>query len=106
MFVVLWQFQVKRGLEKEFEKVYGPEGSWVALFRSSPDYLGTRLLHDIASPGVYFTMDFWDSQASYDVFRRENGSKYTEIDRRCESLTESELAAGSFQTSAPPPSFP
>ncbi|MFZ0821329.1 MAG: antibiotic biosynthesis monooxygenase [Candidatus Acidiferrales bacterium] len=106
MFVVLWQFQVKHGLEKEFEKVYGPEGAWADLFRASPAYRGTRLLRDTSIPGCYFTMDFWDSQAAYDAFRSENAFAYAEIDRRCESLTESESHVGRFESSAPPPSSP
>jgi heme-degrading monooxygenase HmoA len=106
MFVVLWQFQVKRGLEKEFEKVYGSEGAWTGLFRASPAYRGTRLLRDTSIPGGYFTMDFWESQTEYNAFRKESAAAYAEIDRRCESLTESESHVGSFETSAPPPSLP
>jgi heme-degrading monooxygenase HmoA len=106
MFVILWQFQVKRGLEKEFEKVYGPEGSWADLFRASPAYRGTRLLLDASVPGHYFTMDFWDSQSAYDAFLSEKAAAYAEIDSRCESLTESDSNVGSFETSAPPPSLP
>ncbi len=103
MFVILWRFQVNSGLEKEFEMVYGPEGAWGGLFRASPAYRGTRLLRDTSLPGIYFTMDFWDSQAAYDAFRSENASAYAELDRRCDALTESEARMGSFETPVAPP---
>jgi heme-degrading monooxygenase HmoA len=102
MFVVLWEFQVKSGLEKEFEKVYGPEGDWAALFRGSPAYRGTRLLRDMSSPRRFFTMDSWDSQAAYDAFRGQNAATYSDLDKRCEVFTEGELHLGSFETSAAP----
>jgi heme-degrading monooxygenase HmoA len=98
MFVILWQFQVKCGLEKEFEKAYGPEGAWAVLFRASPAYRGTRLLRDSSHSGRYFTMDSWDSQAEYDAFRSQNAASYADIDRECEVLTESEIDIGRFET--------
>jgi hypothetical protein len=102
MFVILWQFQVKRALEKEFEKVYGPEGAWAGLFRASPAYRGTRLLRDSSLPGCYFTMDLWDSKATYDTFRSENAAAYAALDTRCEALTETESHLGSFETPVAP----
>jgi heme-degrading monooxygenase HmoA len=102
MFVVLWEFQVKSGLEKEFEKVYGPEGSWAALFLGSPAYRGTRLLRDTSLPGRFFSMDFWDSQAAYDAFHGQNAASYANLDRQCEMLTETETHVGSFETAAAP----
>jgi len=103
MFVVLWQFQVKSGLEKEFEKVYGPDGAWASLFRASPAYRGTRLLRDTSIPSSYLTMDFWDSQAAYGAFRKDNASRYSELDRRCEAITERESRLGGLEVPAPPP---
>jgi heme-degrading monooxygenase HmoA len=97
MFLILWQFEVKAGLEKEFEKVYGPEGAWTTLFRGSPAYRGTRLLRDTSLPGRYYTMDFWTSQLEFEAFRGENAAAYAELDRRCEALTESESHVGSFE---------
>jgi hypothetical protein len=97
MFVILWQFQVKGGLEKEFEKAYGPEGPWADLFRASPAYRGTRLLRDASLPAICFTLDCWAMQADYDAFRSENAAAYSTIDRQCEVLTESETSIGSFE---------
>jgi hypothetical protein len=60
MFVALWEYEVKRGCEERFEKVYGPEGRWARLFRSDPDYQETRLLRDAAGGAIYVTLDFWN----------------------------------------------
>ena len=32
MFLVLWEFEVKPGREKRFERVYGPDGDWASCF--------------------------------------------------------------------------
>jgi heme-degrading monooxygenase HmoA len=106
MFVVLWQFQVKSGLEEKFEKVYGPEGAWADLFRASPAYRGTRLLRDASIPGSYYTMDYWDSKTAYETFRNENVAAYAALDGRCEELTNREAHVGSFETPTPPASSP
>jgi hypothetical protein len=34
MFLVLWEYEVKPGSEKRFEKAYGPAGDWAQLFRT------------------------------------------------------------------------
>jgi hypothetical protein len=36
MFVVLWEFEVKRGSEERFERVYGPGGDWTPYFAAKP----------------------------------------------------------------------
>ncbi len=64
MFVALWEFEVKPGCEKRFQKVYGPEGDWAKLFRNDANYQETRLLHDTEHPAIYLTLDFWASLAS------------------------------------------
>jgi hypothetical protein len=46
MFLILWEFEVKPGEERAFEKVYGPEGPWVELFQGDPHYRQTLLLKD------------------------------------------------------------
>ena len=33
MFIVIWKFVPKTGLEKEFEKIYGQHGLWTELFK-------------------------------------------------------------------------
>jgi len=37
-FVALWEFEVKPGCKKRFQKVYSPGGDWANLFRNDPNY--------------------------------------------------------------------
>ena len=97
MFVARWEYEVKRGCEKDFEKVYGPEGEWVLFFRRSAEYMGTRLVKDVASSRRFFTVDYWSSEAAYLKFREENAEEYARIDARCEMLTVRERKMGSCE---------
>ncbi|MBZ5702848.1 MAG: antibiotic biosynthesis monooxygenase [Acidobacteriia bacterium] len=100
MFVILWEFEVKPGLEARFESVYGPEGGWARLFALSPAYLGTRLLRECQRPGVYLTLDQWSSREAYDGFRRGHAAEYAALDAAGEELTLRERHLGSFEGEA------
>lgn len=97
MFVILWEFQVKRGVLEEFERVYGAEGEWARLFRCDAAYRGTRLARDAAREGTYLTLDFWATRAAYEAFRARNAAEYEEMDRKCEGLTEQEAPLGCYE---------
>ncbi len=99
-FVVVWEFWVTAGAERQFEAVYGPRGAWVALFASDPAYRGTRLVRDMSEPRRYLTFDHWASSTAYDSFRQRHVAEYLVIDRECERLTESEKEIGRFASVA------
>ena len=46
MIAIMWQFEVKRGRESDFEELYGIEGEWTAMNRHARSYLGTSFLRD------------------------------------------------------------
>jgi hypothetical protein len=98
MFVVLWEFDVKPGYEPAFESTYGPDGSWVALFRRDTSYLETRLLHDPFHNQIYVTADFWTSRDAYTSFQTSHHAEYRAIDASCEALTVQERKLGEFET--------
>ncbi|MGB2677402.1 MAG: antibiotic biosynthesis monooxygenase [Candidatus Acidiferrum sp.] len=105
MFVILWEFEVKPGSEPAFERVYGPQGDWVRLFRSDPQFRMTRLLQDSSRPRIYCTMDFWDSEVAYENFKNIHRAAYQALDQATEGLTLSERHLGSFlQSDAATPS--
>jgi ribosomal-protein-alanine acetyltransferase len=95
-FTVVWEFRVKSGKQRAFEKAYGTEGVWVQLFRRSRNYLGTELIRDHDTPLRYRTLDRWNSRAAYDNFRKKNREAYQRIDAQCEALTTSEKLIGEF----------
>lgn len=70
-YAYLWEFHVRAESRDEFERHYGPEGSWAALFRRAPGYLGTHLLRDRATDGRYLTIDRWQSEAAYRAFHAQ-----------------------------------
>lgn len=96
MFVVVWQFEIAEEKIPAFEATYGPAGAWAQLFRSSPQYLGTELLHDAYITGGYLTIDRWASEEDFRAFRKQNDHAYEALDRSCDDLTTRETRIGAY----------
>lgn len=92
--VILWEFLVSPGHEREFEEMYGPKGAWATLFAKSPDYIETELLRDSISPSRYVTIDRWTHADGFALFRDQHRAEYEMLDARCESLTQKETKIG------------
>lgn len=101
MYLLVWEFRVRAGAEEPFERLYGPAGEWVALFRRAPGYVGTELLRDDAEPRRYLTIDRWESRELYAAFRRGNESAYRTLDREGDALTEHERLLGELTPVVP-----
>ena len=95
-YVIVWEFRVRRGKAKQFEKAYGLHGDWVRLFRQNPAYIRTELIQDVHEASRYLTLDFWASEAAYEGFRESRQDEYKIIDARCEQTTEEEREVGRF----------
>jgi heme-degrading monooxygenase HmoA len=100
-FARLWEFSVVPLRQAEFERHYGPDGSWVQLFRRAPGYLGTELLHDRADSLRYVTIDRWQSAEDWQAFRLRFSEQYEALDRRCEELTAREAPLGEYAALPP-----
>ena len=98
MFVIIWEFLVRRDRAEEFEAVYGPQGEWAQLFMRSDDYHGTDLHRDLTRPTRYISVDRWSDAAAFDRFRQQNSSDYAALDRSCQTLTERETQLGNFES--------
>ena len=92
MHVAVWRFTTND--PEEFERHYGPEGTWAQLFRRSAEYVRTDLLTD---GSAYVTLDWWTSRAAYHAFRRDHAEDYARVDRQCEALTLTEEDLGRFE---------
>jgi heme-degrading monooxygenase HmoA len=92
----LWEFQVRPERQADFERRYGPDGEWVALFRQAPGYIETLLLRDRSQGLRYVTMDSWETFDAYRTFRSQFSRQYEELDRSCEGLTTQEASLGEF----------
>jgi heme-degrading monooxygenase HmoA len=95
-YLIIWEFQVRAGMEQGFERVYGSDGDWARLFIQDESYFGTHLVRSLNRERTYVTLDFWRSQPAYDKFRKRHFVKYTALDQKCEDLTESERKIGEF----------
>ncbi|MEN8145258.1 MAG: antibiotic biosynthesis monooxygenase [Gemmatimonadota bacterium] len=98
MFVYLWEYRVAPENRADFEREYGPDGSWVALFSGSPNYLGTTLLQDRSEPDRFLTIDRWESERFYTEFVESVRAEFDAIDARCEELTQAETLLGHFRS--------
>lgn len=95
-YVRIWEFRVRPGFERQFEKIYGSKGAWARLFRKARGYRGTTLFRDAAARGRYLTLDYWTSLSAYETFRRRYAAEFAALDRECASLNEQEIQIGAF----------
>ena len=97
MIQIIWEFRVADGRETDFERHYGPSGTWVQLFRRASEFIGTDLLADADVPGRYLTVDRWKDLKAYESFRQEFAAEYKRIDEEMEAMTERERRVGVFE---------
>lgn len=94
MFTTVWRFTVRPDATAEFERHYGPDGTWVQLFKSTPGYIDTALYRDITRDGEYLTIDRWVDERTFRAFRESHGADYERLDRELASLTTEESHLG------------
>jgi hypothetical protein len=68
--VVVREFRVRQGCDKDFELVFAADGIWADLLRTrSQGYIGTELKAVAPDERRYEVRDFWQSHRSFEVFR-------------------------------------
>ena len=87
MTVRVWRYDVPGDAREEFEREYGPDGSWARLFATSPGFVATSLYVDVASPTSYLTVDEFADHEAWRQFRAEHDAAYREIGERLRHLT-------------------
>ncbi|HEX9166100.1 MAG TPA: antibiotic biosynthesis monooxygenase [Gemmatimonadales bacterium] len=102
MIAIVWEFLVKDEAESAFQRAYGPDGDWAALFRGHPGYGGTSLLQDKTVRGRFLTIDHWESESLFRRMHEASQQEYARLDALFEALTVSERKIGVFETSANP----
>ena len=88
MVAVIWQFDVKQGREKEFEKLYGADGEWTALNRQTRSYLGSSFLQDQNRSSRYLVIEYWSEMLVYEKHRESRLAKIDAIDTQRAELVE------------------
>ena len=82
MIAVVWQFDVKKGREADFERFYGADGEWTSVNRHSRSYLGTSFLRDQNREARYLVVEYWSEMLVYEQHRSFSGDEM----RRLETL--------------------
>ena len=96
MIAVVWQFDVKKGREKEFEKLYGVDGDWTALNRQTRSYLGSSFLHDQNRPSRYLLTEFWSEMVVYEEHRAVRSALINSIEARRAELVDAVQPLGIY----------
>lgn len=96
-YTYVWEYRIHAQAVREFLGAYGPEGTWVRLFRKVPGYIGTRLLQDLQELDRYLTIDQWESEAAFLAFRERYAREFEALDQHCEAFTRLEAELGRFR---------
>ncbi len=96
-FLYLWAYEVLPGKLEDFLELYGPNGSWAALFRRADGYVSTELLLDLDRATRFVTIDRWESRDAFMRFRTQFTKEFARLDRLGEKLTSREILLGEFR---------
>ena len=96
MIAVIWQFDVKKGREDEFEKLYGADGDWTALNRRTRSYLGTSFLRDQSGSARYLLIEYWSEMLVYEQHKAFRDGAIENLDARVNELVVSTEPLGVF----------
>jgi quinol monooxygenase YgiN len=93
---VVWQFQVRPGQQKAFEKFYGADGEWSQLGRRSRSFLGSSFLQDQASDTQYLLIEYWSEMVVYERHRQSFVTDMRTLEERRDQLCESIVPLGIY----------
>jgi len=82
MIAIMWQFDVKKGREKDFENLYGVDGDWTALNRQTRSYLGSSFLRDQNQSSRYLVIEYWSEMLVYEQHRASRSAMIDSIEAR------------------------
>lgn len=97
MVEIFYRYRVHQSQMRAFEHAYGPTGPWAKLFGRHPGYKRTRLFRHKNEPGIYVTVDVWDSKADWDAFRRLYSEDYRRLDKQLALLKLEEHLLGYYE---------
>jgi heme-degrading monooxygenase HmoA len=96
MFVVIWEYTVRPEGLREFERVYGADGEWAAMFGRCEGFVETELLRDTEQPDRFVTIDYWRLPDHYVGGLASLGDAYRSLDERCAAFMVTERHVGNF----------
>jgi quinol monooxygenase YgiN len=96
MIAIVWQFDVKPGLNEAFEQFYGVDGDWTAANRHSRSYLGTSFLRDQNNDARYLVIEYWSEMVVYEQHKTYRQAERAALDVRRAELVASVEPLGVF----------
>ena len=96
MIAILWQFDVRKGREKEFERFYGADGEWTLVNRHSRSYLGSSFLRDQTQSSRYMLIEYWSEMLVYEEHRASRAAAIVSLEERSAALVDSVEPLGIF----------
>ena len=96
MVAVVWQFEVRPGAEKEFERFYGADGDWTKLSRRSRSFLGSSFLRDIAVDTRYLLVEYWGEMVVYEKHLSDVGGEMKSLEAQRERFVNRMETVGVF----------
>jgi len=96
MIAVVWQFDVKKGLESEFEEFLGVNGEWTKVSRQTRSYVGSSFLRDQNRPRRYLVIEYWSELVVLEKYRPFRSNAIAKLERRRDAMADSVVAMGVF----------
>jgi hypothetical protein len=96
MIAIMWQFDVKKGRESEFEHLYGVDGEWTTMNRHTRSYLGSSFLHDQNRSSRYIVIEYWSEMIVYEQHKASRSAAIASLEERSAMLVESVEPLGIF----------
>ena len=96
MIAIVWQFEIKKGQETEFERLYGVDGEWTAMNRQTRSYLGSSFLHDQNRSSRYIVVEYWSEMLVYEHHRSSRSAAIAALEERSRMLVDSVEPLGIF----------
>ena len=100
-FVIVREFRVNAGCERDFELVFGPGGVWAVLVQTrSEGYVRTELQTASLADRSFRIFDIWQSHWDFEAFRESYQDDVEQFRRWLanKDLVDHETLVGSFYT--------
>ena len=96
MIALVWQFEVKAGMNEAFEAFYGADGPWTSLSRRSRSFLGSSFLRDLAVSNRYLVIEYWSEMVVYERHHADFEDEIGQMERRRAALVDASQPLGLF----------
>lgn len=96
MIAIMWQFEVRKGREAEFEDFYGADGEWTAMNRLTRSYLGSSFLRDQNRASRYIVIEYWSEMIVSEQYRAYRSDAIAAFEEHRAALVEAVEPLGIF----------